>query len=193
MKTMVETVETVDRPASGGPRWNPKPSVAIPQAEQSTNSPKRSDQPSIGFTLIELLITISIIGILFSFGVVKYGQFNRRQALIQAAQELKSNLHLAQGKALAGEKPAGCGATPLSGHKLKFVDSRNYKIVAACGAEVDVKTGLTLGPNITKVSGPSSILFKVLAQGVEGAGTITLRFAGVGDETVTVTETGEIR
>ncbi|HUS59772.1 MAG TPA: type II secretion system protein [Nevskiaceae bacterium] len=147
-----------------------------------------------GFTLIELLVTMSIIGILFGIGFAKYNEFNRRQILAQAAQELKNNLRFAQAKALAGEKPSGCGSTSLSGHRLKFaVDNKNYKIVAVCGSEVDVKTGLSLGLNVSKVSGPSSILFKVLAQGVEGAGIITLRFSGVDDETVTVTKTGDIK
>lgn len=146
----------------------------------------------LGFTLIELLVTISIIGILFTISLAKYNEFNRRQILVQAANELKSNLRLAQSKALGAEKPAGCDV--LFGHKLEFLaNNRDYKIVAVCsGSEVDVKTGLTLGPNVTKVSGSSSILFKVLAQGVETAETFTLRFSGGEGMDVTVTEVGEI-
>lgn len=144
-----------------------------------------------GFTLIELLIAISIIGIIFTIGLAGYNQFNRRQILVQAANELKNNLRLTQSKALAGEKPTGCGITPLSGHKLEFIGTQNYKIVAVCGSDIDVKTGLTLGPNVTK-TGPSSILFKVLTQGPEATVLFTLSFPGVDDVVVTVTEGGEI-
>lgn len=146
-----------------------------------------------GFTLIELLIAISITTIFFGLGIAKYQQFNRHQALVQATQELKSNLRLAQNKALVGEKPAGCGDNPLLGHRLTFVDNQIYKIVAVCGTEIEVKTGLMLGPNVSKISGPSSILFKVLTRGVEGGGTITLRSIDGEEMAITVTEIGEIR
>lgn len=144
----------------------------------------------LGFTLIELLVAISIIGIIFTIGLAKYNQFNRRQILVQAAREFKSNLRLVQSKALAGEKPTGCDV--LSGHKLEFINTQNYKIVAVCGSDIDVKTGLTLGPNVSKTTGPSSILFKVLAQGPGATETFTLSFPGVDDVVVTVTEGGEI-
>lgn len=145
----------------------------------------------LGFTLIELLIAISIIGIIFTVGLARYNQFNRRQILVQAARELKSNLRLAQSKALAGEKPTGCDV--LSGHKLEFLgNNRDYKIVAVCGSDIDVKTGLTLGPSITK-TGPSSVLFKILTQGAEAKVLFTLSIPGVDDVVVvTVTEGGEI-
>lgn len=144
-----------------------------------------------GYTLVELLLVISFIALLASFGMAKYIQFNRRQIVVQAAQELKSNLRFAQDKALAGEKPTGCTGA-LSGHKLEFLNNRDYKIVAVCGGDINVKTGLTLGSNVTKTSGPSSILFKVLAQGVVGYGTINISGYGI-TQTITVTEAGEIK
>lgn len=158
-----------------------------------TKISKKFSRVNLGFTLIELLITISIIGILSAIGLARYNQFNRRQILVQAAQELKSNLRLVQSKALGAEKPTGCDT--LSGHKLKFLaDNKDYKIVAVCGGgEIDVKTGLALGSNVTK-SGPSSVFFKVLAQGVEEETTFTLSALGAGDPIdVVVTVTGEIK
>ena len=125
-----------------------------------------------GYTLIELLIVFSIIGILLGIGIVSYNDFNKRQTLKGAALNLKNDLRAAQNKALAGEKPAGCGTNSLAGHRLKFTDGSNYKIVAVCGGEVDIITGLTLGQNVSVVGLPS-ILFKVLAQGAE-AGTFCL-------------------
>lgn len=148
-----------------------------------------------GFTLIELLVTMSIIGILFGIGFAKYNEFNRRQILAQTAQELKNNLRLAQNKALAGEKPT-TGCTTLDGYQVNFSSGTpdSYTIQAKC-SEGPVGTAKTfkLPSTVKFTSPPSPILFKVLAQGVEGASTITLRFSGVGDEAVTVTETGEIK
>jgi len=155
-----------------------------------------------GFTLIELLVTISIMGILFGLGVAKYNEFNRRQILDQAAQELKSNLRLAQDKALAGEKDCSvcqvgikCGDGDdkvLDGWYVRFSATR-YQISGSCG-------GLPFSPqtvdlskrNITIPSPPSPIRFKPLAQGVEGATTITLSGYG-GTRPITVTGTGEIK
>ena len=147
-----------------------------------------------GFTLIELLLVISITGILFSLGVSQYMKFNRQQMLSQSAQELKNNLRYAQSKAMAGEKPEGCGNQSLEGYKLVFPDDQNYKIVAVCNADIDVRTGLSLRKNVVKISGPDQIRFKVLAQGVIDFGTIVLQYSDIGNtEPVTVTEAGEIR
>ena len=148
-----------------------------------------------GFTLIELLVTISIIGVLFGIGVAKFNEFNRRQILDQAAQELKSNLRLAQDKALAGEKPTGWCNQPnqtLRGHQLRFGSSSRYLIEAVCssGEPQEVKS-VVLPSTVTGPNG-TSVLFKVLAQGVDGATTITL--SGYGEtRPVMVTTTGEIK
>lgn len=150
-----------------------------------------------GFTLIELLVAMSIVGILFSLGVAKYQQFNRRQILVQAAQELKSNLRLAQDKALAGEKPSGwCSGADeaLKGYRLYFSSDKNYKTEAVC-SNSDVSPNTVKSVNLLgNVTGPSGedVLFKVLAQGVDAAASFTL--SGFGEtQTITVSVTGEIR
>jgi prepilin-type N-terminal cleavage/methylation domain-containing protein len=149
----------------------------------------------IGFTLIELLVTMSIIGILLGIGIAKYNEFNRRQILAQAAQELRSNLRFAQDKALAGEKPTGwCTTGSLRGYQVSFdAAGENYLIEAICsvGSPRQVKSVSLPDP----VDGPNgtSVLFKVLAQGVADAASFTLTFPDVDSETVTVTATGDIR
>jgi prepilin-type N-terminal cleavage/methylation domain-containing protein len=146
-----------------------------------------------GFTLIELLVVISIIGILFSLGMSQYMQFNRQQMLTQSTQELKNNLRYTQSKAMAGEKPEGCGDEALEGYKLVFINDREYKIVAVCNADIDVRTGLSLRENV-QATGPNLIMFKVLAQGVLNPGTFVLTYGETSNtESVTVTESGEIR
>lgn len=157
----------------------------------------------LGFTLIELLVTISIVGIIFALGVAQYNKFNRRQILIQAAQELKSNLRLAQDKALAGEKDCSvcqgsdgvCGNADdrvLEGWYASF-SSDSYQIYGRCGGQTFGTKSVNLSNRgVTLPSPPPVVRFKPLGQGVEGATTVGL--SGFGPtQTVTVTETGEIR
>lgn len=149
-----------------------------------------------GFTLIEFLIATSIMAIFFGLGVAKYQEFNRRQILVQASQELKSNLRLAQDKALAGEKPSGwCDQQNevLQGYRLRFSSVTTYKIEAVCsegGAKEVQSVNL---PNGVTATTEESVLFKVLAQGVEEGKTITLRSSGGDEMIITITEVGEIR
>jgi len=147
-----------------------------------------------GFTLIELLLIFSLMSLLFSLGVAQYNRFNRRQALNKAKDELISNLRLAQGKSLAAEKPADCTDT-LTGHKLVFINGNNqdYKIVAVCGNEPELKTGMSLPEDVVKQGNPTQeVFFKALSQGVETETTFTL--SGFGEtRVITVTTAGEIK
>lgn len=145
-----------------------------------------------GFTLIELLVTISIMGILFSVGIAAYNQFNRKQIVVQAAKTFKNDLRLAQSKALAGEKPTGC-TNSLNGYQVSF-SSDSYSLSAICSASVLVKT-VPLPQNVTFSSVPSSILFRVLAQGTNLSANQTMTLTGFDVtqiQTVTVTPSGEI-
>jgi len=144
----------------------------------------------LGFTLIELLVAVSVMGIVFSVGVAQYQEFNRRQIVLQAAQDLKSDLRLAQDKALAGEKPSGCET--LEGYRLSFTSEKNYKIEAVCsgGVTSEVKS-VDLSGNVTGPSG-EWVLFKVLAQGVENPGDFYLSGYGRWVEKVAVEAAGNI-
>jgi len=142
-----------------------------------------------GFTIIELLITISILGLLLTIGLVYYQDFNRRQAVVQAAKELKNNLRLAQSMALSGEKPTGCSGT-LEGYRVDFVVD-SYSLSAICdGAPIEPKS-YSFMAGINKVSGPDAILFKVLARGVEPPGEVILSGKGYSSKVI-VNEGGEI-
>jgi len=150
-----------------------------------------------GFSLVELLIAASILGLLTTFGLARFHQFNRRQIFDQAVQELKNNLRFAQEKALAGEKPSDwCTAGHLQGYQLKFNTSSNYLIEAICSDDEISARQVKSIPLLDPVSGPideASVLFKVLAQGVDEEKTFTLSFTGMDDKSVTVTKTGEIK
>ena len=147
-----------------------------------------------GFTLIELMIVVALIGSLFVATAVNYGKYNRKKIVEKEAQELITDLRHAQSKALAGEKPSGCGANYLEGFKLKFTTSADYRIVGLCaGAEINVKTNLDLGDSVVKQSGPDEITFKLLGHGVTSAGTIRLSgYTGQWFYNLSVSATGEI-
>lgn len=63
-----------------------------------------NNQKSSGFTLIELLVTILIITTITSIGIATYSNFNKRKVVENAAEELRSNLRLAQSRAVNNEK-----------------------------------------------------------------------------------------
>lgn len=141
-----------------------------------------------GFTLIELLIVTSIIGLLLSIGVASYNTFNRRQMIRETALDLLNNLRFAQNKASSGEKPAGCAT--LEGWKLEFV-SGGYQIKAVCTNGEFGSKNFSFPDAVSKTSGPSSFLFKVLAQGVVEGGEIVLTGFGRTYQ-IKVTVSGEI-
>lgn len=148
------------------------------------------------------------MGILFTLGIAGYNEFNRQQILDQTTKQVKSDLRLAQQKALAGEKDcsvnvcggatAGCG-NDVTGEKsldnwsVSFTRD-SYTIYGDCGGtEFNQKT--TTLPDIFSVTPPSPnpIQFKVLGQGtnITGQATITLR-AFSKTKTITITSSGEI-
>jgi len=144
-----------------------------------------------GFTIIELLITISIMGLLLTVGLVYYQDFNRRQIVVQGANDLKNNLRLAQSKALSGEK-GDCEGT-FGGYQVDF-SSDEYVISVLCDG-IPVEYRRYPLKVLAWAGGPPYLIFKPLAQGVEnpeiGPAEITLSSTNYSSE-VTVSEGGEI-
>jgi len=149
------------------------------------------------FTLIELLIAISIMAILFTIGIAKYNDFNRRQILSQATLELKSNLRLIQDKALSGEKDSSC-ISALEGWYISFPTDHSYKIYGQCGdtefpippTTIDLlKKHIKIGLSGTL---KNYVKFKPLGHGSEEEVTITLEAFGTSSQIV-VTKVGEIK
>jgi len=145
----------------------------------------------LGFTLIELLVVITIIGLLAGGGVAAYSSFNQTQTLKTVANDLKNNLRLAQSKALASEKPAGCDLV-FDGYRVD-IPSSSYSLVALCnGGQVMEASRRPFPPLPAGVSlSPAQVVFRPLGGGATDA---TIFVSGFGKTiTVTVTKTGEIR
>lgn len=144
-----------------------------------------------GFTLIELLLAVSFIGILTAIGLASYNNYNQTQILKQAASDLKSNLRLAQNRAIAGEKPTGCGV--LDGYQVSFT-AANYTVQALCsGSPLGTVSTFNLPAGVSLTSPPSPVLFKVLGLGTN-IPSFTITLSGFGKtESVIITPTGEIR
>ena len=136
------------------------------------NLKKKTFSP--GYTLIELLVVISIIGIIFSFGIAQYTAFNRRQILDQSLAGLKSDLRQAQSMALAGKKGISSAEVDQCSGDLKGVmfdfsssDTSYYEIKAICTENKIVIKSVSLPTEITRQTLPETVLFKVLTGATE--------------------------
>lgn len=83
-----------------------------------------------GFTLIEMLVAITIMLLLFGIGIVSYLRFDSRQQLIQAGEELKSDLRIAQARARTGDRPDGCDR--LLAYEVAFTSDQTYEVREIC-------------------------------------------------------------
>ncbi len=122
-----------------------------------------------GYTLIEILVGLTIIGLIFGVGYVGFREFSRRQLLTSTARFIKSDLRLAQSKALAGEKPdsPNCqGSNLLNGYEFLVINSNTYRINALCtGGSVEVKTKELNSNDLIISTGINPIIFKPLGHG----------------------------
>lgn len=83
-----------------------------------------------GFTLVEVLLVIAILSTLFGLSVVSYRNFQAGQAVVQAAETLRTNLRFAQSQALAGVKDCPRGGI-LRGWEI-VPSSNRYDLYILC-------------------------------------------------------------
>lgn len=161
-----------------------------------------------GFTLIELLVAITIMTVLLGMAVARYRQFNRSQIVKEAAKTLKSDLVMAQSKAMTGQKPAA-GCEFLNGYRVSFPNNSSYLLEAEClnsGTPDYVRVYVNLStPYDAPISlpgevrfnpVPSPILFKVLGHGTDLASSVTITvsgYNGFATAQVLITQEGEIK
>lgn len=134
-----------------------------------------------GFTFIELIVTVTIVLLLSGFFVASYNTFNRSQAVVQAAQTLKTNLVNIRTRAISSDKPQNCDE--LQGYQVAFPSDTTYTSVALCTVsglteEVGTKVTYTLPKTVTFFPIPSTFIFYVLDRGASADQVITLKGIG---------------
>ena len=155
------------------------------------------------YTLIEILVSMTIIGLLFAFGIANYRDFARRKALSGTAEAVRGDLRLAQSYAITGKKPNDPDCNPpdntLDSYSLRINSQSEYIIEANCsGGIVSVKdVNLASGMTISTDATDNTVKFKVLGQGTnigttDAVITVTQLATGTSLD-VTVTSGGEIK
>lgn len=153
-----------------------------------------------GYTLLEILIGLTIIGLLFAVGYVNFRDFSRRQSLAGQARTIKGDLRLAQGQALAGNKPSDVFCNPpnrLNGYNFRVSSSSSYRIEANCTGGNVITKSVTLPADMSiSTPSPNPVTFKILGQGTNLSADATLTVTQTGTSftnVVTVTSGGEIK
>lgn len=125
------------------------------------------------YTLIELLITMTIVTIVFTVGLVSFREFSRRQALTGILKSVVADLRSAQQFALTGRKPTGC--VTLFGYTFKITGQYNYELFANCTpTDISVKQVDLTSKQIKISANPNLIKFKVLGQGTDLTAPLTI-------------------
>ena len=158
-----------------------------------------------GYSLIEVLVVLAILGILFGTGYVSFRDFSRRQSISDAGKGIQGDLRLAQGMALAGQKPtdARCtGLNTLNGYFFNVLSANHYEIRASCsgGNATNSTKDVILPADVTIATPfpvPNPILFKVLGSGTNiGASNAVIKVTQVGTSssvTISVSLGGQIQ
>ena len=135
-----------------------------------------------GFTLIEILVSVSIIFLLLTISIAGYGQFNEKQKLISAGQDMKNLIRDAQNRAFNGEMDCNmCNCDSSTGLSTSFngwfVDFDSGSIYGMCNdtpffeKDFGVSAKITVVPHITPAD---KILFRYKPPSVDRKGTICL-------------------
>lgn len=120
-----------------------------------------------GFSLIELLVVMAIGALIVGISAPAIRDYEKRQRLVESAQEVKTNLRKAQTLARTGKKPAGCAAV-LTGVRVVFASATTYRISPYCGSEVSAVTYTLRTGSFNPIPG-TTLEFPVLSSTVTGA------------------------
>ncbi len=128
---------------------------------------------SSGYTIIEIIVSLFIIIILFSVVTVNYRQYILKKNLDAVANQMVSDIKLAQSYALAGKVPPGC--TNLKGYIFRTsVGNNSYSITADCDSEISVKT-VKISSIVTGISlsTGNNVRFNSLGNGTSNSADVT--------------------
>jgi len=143
---------------------------------------------SNGFTLIELVVVATIVLLLTGTIVVRYTTYTNRQRVKQVALNLKSDLRLAQIKAMSGNIPTSAACTLFEGYIVSFTDT-SYSLGPKCseGDSYTEKQTVTLPGAVFIDPIPSSFIFYPLNRGTSLTSDLPIVITGAGiTSTVTV-------
>lgn len=145
-----------------------------------------------GFTFIELLVGVGISGILISLGISAYNNFNNRQTITVVAQRVRTEIRVAQAKAMANKQPLS-GCTNFSGYQVDF-NSTNISYGAKCDQGLVGVLVYDFPSNVSLTSNPvNKVLFKPKSQGTDLSSDLVLTLSYQGETgLVTITSSGEI-
>lgn len=109
-----------------------------------------------GYSIIELLVVVVIMGFLAALVIPSFTSFQQNQDLKLSAEELKSDIRLAQSRSLSGSKGTSCAATDtLLGwyFSMQAGSGQNtYSIAGACRTLVNNVVAFNTESKTTKNS-----------------------------------------
>lgn len=132
-----------------------------------------------GFTLIELLVTFSIVAIISGIGFASFVSYSRKQAVLQAAANLKQMVDLARYNAVSVIKPAACASTDeVAAYTFSFCLNGNPSCTIGTNAAYEVHVNChTSPPLIASGTLPQNVTFSI--SGVTGTPCQDLQFNSV--------------
>jgi len=85
-----------------------------------------------GFTLIELMVSVTLIVILSGMSLSNYFQFSQRQAVLNDARNLVTELRKVQAMARNLVYPENC--IGLQGYEMQSVGDQSVSVTAVCSS-----------------------------------------------------------
>lgn len=135
----------------------------------AADSSKRS-----GYTLIEIVVSVGILVLMLGGGIAAFIQFQEKQAIVAAINDLKVQLRVAQTRARTGDTPEECDRLQSYAVRTSTTNGvTEVSMLAICDSgeivrkEQDLLSGVTLASDV-------DVRFLTLHGGVSGAATITL-------------------
>jgi prepilin-type N-terminal cleavage/methylation domain-containing protein len=142
-----------------------------------------------GYSLVELMVTVSIVGIIISFGVSAYGKGRDRQEGRAAGEQIIGFLTENQKKANIGDED--CSGL-YSGQQIDISSGTSISAKSNCSGIFGSTKSITINGISSMAPSTSTITFKPLAQGVSASTTINYVTTSGSTFQVQVSSTGTI-
>ena len=145
-----------------------------------------------GFTLIELLVVIMLMGILAGFSIVQTMTYHKEQVLQDAAEQLVSDLKMAQSKAASGVQDDLTGS--ITAFFVASSGGSTYTLNRRFASSSNSIGTQTLKPPVAISSWPGDIIFRVPTGNLQSATSQTIQvcYTNVGYHNITVEPSGRI-